>query len=98
MIKIKDIVWVEHNGFSGDYWMAFVRDVMFLQLHKSMAYDDDKWYIHTTFTSFNVAGNQGIKEWGWMSLEEAKMKSEDIITKELLLFIDIRDYNLDKLI
>ena len=98
MIKIKDIVWVETIGFTNNYWMAFVRDVMFLQLHKSMAVDDNKWYIHTIFSSFNVKGNEGIKEWGWMSLEEAKIKSEDIITKELLSFIDIRDYNLNKLI
>ena len=98
MIKIKDIVWIEHSGFfSGDYWVASVRDVMFLQLHRSTT-EEGKWYIHTTFTSFNVAGNEGIKEWGWMSLEEAKMKSEDIITKELLSFIDIRDYNLNKIL
>ena len=94
MIKIKDIVWVEREG-GNNYWMAFVRDVMFIQLHKS---DDNKWYIHTVFSSFNVKGNEGIKEWGWLSLEEAKIKSEDLITKELLSFIDIRDYNLNKLV
>jgi hypothetical protein len=95
MIKIKDIVWV-HSG-SSNYWMAFVRDFMFLQLHQSMV-DEGNWYIHTTSVLFRVAGNEGIKKWGWMSLEEAKIKSEDIITKELLSFIDIRDYNLNKLI
>ena len=93
MIKIKDIVWVE----TSNYWVAFVRDVMFLQLHRSMT-EEDKWYVHTTFQTFQVTGNECIKEWGWMSLEEAKIKSEDIISKELLSFIDIRDYNLNKLI
>lgn len=45
MIKIKDIVWVEREG-GNNYWMAFVRDVRFLQLHKSMVVDDNKWYTY----------------------------------------------------
>lgn len=96
MINIKHIRWVKIEDPYGDYHIAMVRDCAFLQLHDNG--NDGLFYIHTTFPTFKVHGNSGLSEWGKMKLEDAKKLSEELIKKEILSFIDMRDHNLEKIL
>lgn len=96
MIKIKDIIWQErHAAYSGVYYSAEVNGITFLQIHSDR---NNKWYIHTTMVGFDVIGNNGINAWGWMELEECKIKAEHLIYDLIISYIDIRDYKLNEVI
>lgn len=100
MISIKHIKWAKieskNNGNHGDYYIAMVRDCTFLQLHDIDG--NGLFYIHTTFPTFKVHGNSGVGEWGKMKLEDAKKLAEELIRKEILSFIDMRDYNIERIL
>lgn len=87
-MDIKEIIWKEQTSdFSGSkYFVAYVRDFGFLTLQQH-GNNKDFYYIHTVFPTFTIKGNKGIEEWGYMQLEEAKQKSEEIIKEEILSFL-----------
>jgi hypothetical protein len=100
MIHIKDIEWIEvkskNNGNHGDYHIASVRGYQFLQLHKMSP--GETYYIHITFPTFKIYGNKGLEQWGLLPLDDAKNKAEEIISEEILSFIDMRDYKINEII
>jgi len=106
MIRIKDISWVPvdstisyiNDGSDRRNYSAIVRNVSFLLvIHYSS--NPLQYYIHPTLPIFKLHGNQGIDKWGlFTSLEECKSKAEELITEEILSFIDMRDHKISELL
>jgi hypothetical protein len=98
MIKIKDIVWKESvSSMSEDiYHDAYVRDYKLLSI---IPFSPGNFYIHTSFPTFKIKGNKGIEVWGFFdNLDMCKTKAEEIITEEILSFMDLRDYKINQIL
>lgn len=111
MIRIKDIDWKESESsmYQAIRCDAYIRDKCFLTVvedkkHTTITPTESpvlvsRYYIHTISSIFKVSGNQGIEEWGWFdNLEECKKKAEEVITNEILSFIDMRDHKIDEVL
>ena len=100
MIRIKDITWVEVESRSYDGYKnhsGIVRNISFLTIIQYSV--KPAYYIHPTLPIFKTQGNQGIDKWGMFgSLDECKRKCEEIITNEILSFIDMRDYKVNTIL
>lgn len=111
MIRTKDIDWKESEPsmYQDKRYYANIRDKCFLTVvedkkHTTITPKESpvlisRYYIHTISSIFKVRGNEGIEEWGWFDdLEECKKKAEEVVTKEILSFIDMRDYKISNVL